>query len=71
MIVCLCECVSQDEIERSMAEGADSVESIGERCGAGTGCGGCHSTLELMLATRCDDREESEPTGLVSSDALA
>ena len=43
MYVCNCAGVTDDEVNA-----ADSVEEIGLRCGAGTGCGMCHEKLWAM-----------------------
>jgi len=51
VIVCLCVGVSEHEIRRAVAAGADTPEAIGAACGAGTDCGAC--TLALAeLAER-------------------
>ncbi len=49
MLVCLCKGVSCSVVRREIAAGARTVAAIGERCGAGTDCGGCHGELEAML----------------------
>jgi bacterioferritin-associated ferredoxin len=56
MIVCLCHAVRDRELDAAIAEGADSVEQVGEQCGAGTGCGACIPEIEdrLERAGRCD-----------------
>lgn len=48
-LVCLCEGVSERKIRRAIADGADTIDEIGARCGAGTNCFGCHPTLEDVL----------------------
>jgi len=48
--ICLCRAVNDRTICHAIAEGAHTVEAIGEACGAGTVCGGCHHELELLLA---------------------
>jgi bacterioferritin-associated ferredoxin len=55
MVVCLCKNVSSRVIERHIADGAETLEEIGRRCGAGTECGGCRCELEDMLEqAECD-----------------
>jgi bacterioferritin-associated ferredoxin len=51
--VCFCEAVTAREVESALDRGAESIEEIGETTGAGTGCGGCHPTLEAVLERRC------------------
>lgn len=53
MIVCLCHVVSDRTIRARIAEGAQSVDDIGETCLAGTGCGGCRDQLEELLKEGC------------------
>lgn len=50
MIVCLCHGVNDKEVERCVAEGAQSLDEIGEACGAGTCCGCCQPLLALALS---------------------
>lgn len=50
MLVCLCEGVSRQEIERARDQGATTVDELARACGAGSGCGGCHEALRCILA---------------------
>ncbi len=50
MYVCICAGVTDDEVNAEIAQGADSVEELGYRCGAGTGCGMCHEKLRALCA---------------------
>jgi bacterioferritin-associated ferredoxin len=49
VIVCHCEAVSDRTVRAAIACGAHDVETVGERCHAGTDCGGCHRALERLL----------------------
>ena len=49
MILCLCEGVNDRTVERVIDGGAATVAEIGERCGAGTGCGRCSCDLKDLL----------------------
>lgn len=51
MIVCQCHAVNDAHLAAVCAAGADSLEKIGERCGAGTDCGSCISRLESVLCS--------------------
>jgi|GEM_PF-512743 len=52
MIVCMCYPASNRDIDAVIDEGARSVEEIGARCRAGTGCGMCHDELRERLDAR-------------------
>ena len=51
-MVCLCRGVSERKVLRAIERGATTVEEVTERCGAGGTCGGCHPTIDELLATR-------------------
>jgi len=52
VIVCLCYPASDRDIDAHIDDGARTVEEIGRRCGAGTGCGGCVEELRQRLESR-------------------
>lgn len=52
MLVCHCRVVTDRAIKRAIDHGAETVDEIGDRCGAGTTCGGCHPELERLLSER-------------------
>lgn len=47
---CICHAVTVDQVETTILAGARTVEEVGDRCGAGTGCGSCVERLCGMLA---------------------
>jgi bacterioferritin-associated ferredoxin len=49
MFVCLCGAVSDSTIRGVIRAGASTVEDVGDACKAGTHCGKCRTTIELML----------------------
>ena len=51
MYVCLCRAVTEDEVRNVVAEGARDAEQVAQRCGAGTGCGGCRNALRDLMAS--------------------
>ena len=51
---CICHAVTTSQVQAAILSGARTVSEIGERCDAGTGCGGCIKRLESML----DDRDQ-------------
>jgi bacterioferritin-associated ferredoxin len=52
MIVCFCHPTSDRDVDAIIDEGARTVEDIGRRCGAGTGCGSCLDDLRERLSQR-------------------
>lgn len=63
MIACQCHAVTDRSIMDHIVEGADRVESVGARCGAGTNCGGCHRTIQRLLdAVRAVDEAFGDST---------
>ena len=52
MFVCACKRVSDRTVAAAVASGADTVEEVGLRCGAGIRCGGCHPFIEGVLVVR-------------------
>ena len=49
-LICTCFGVSEDVIETLIAENdAASVESVGELCNAGTGCGSCRFLIQELI----------------------
>lgn len=49
-MVCLCESVSERRVRRTIERGATTVDEVTAGCRAGACCGGCHPTIEAMLA---------------------
>jgi bacterioferritin-associated ferredoxin len=50
VIVCHCRAVRAEEIRTEVRLGAETVEVVGARCGAGTRCGGCVPAVEAVMA---------------------
>ena len=48
--VCWCNGVTAGTISECVAHGADSVDAVGSRTRAGTGCGGCRGRIAQLLA---------------------
>lgn len=53
MIICSCRAVSDREVESAIAQGASSIEAVGQLCGAGTDCGSCLEDLGERLERSC------------------
>jgi bacterioferritin-associated ferredoxin len=49
MFVCMCRAVTENQILASIRAGASTVEEVSDRTRAGTGCGGCLDTVEMIL----------------------
>ncbi len=49
MYACICNAVTDREVEDAVHAGAETIEEIGEVTAAGTTCGGCHSTLDSLI----------------------
>jgi bacterioferritin-associated ferredoxin len=65
MIVCHCHGVSDRAIRRAVREGAADPAEVGQRCGAGTTCGGCLDTVR-ELVHREANREHSDRRAIAS-----
>ena len=52
MYVCVCAAVTDSEVAACLDAGADTVDEVGQRCLAGTGCGSCVEEIESLLAAR-------------------
>lgn len=49
MYACVCAAVQEQQVRATILAGAHTVEEIGERCGAGTGCGTCREHLKERI----------------------
>ena len=49
MYVCICARVREREIRKVIERGARDEESVGEACGAGTGCGSCLDRIAELI----------------------
>jgi bacterioferritin-associated ferredoxin len=49
MYVCICHAVTKTDVEAEISAGARTQQQIGDRCGAGTGCGGCVEKICAIL----------------------
>lgn len=50
MFVCMCAAVTEHEIRDCVRAGARTMDEVGERSLAGTGCGGCQEHIRMILA---------------------
>ena len=56
MYVCICARVRECELRAAIEDGARSEETVGDVCGAGTGCGTCLDRI-CDLIDEADDRD--------------
>jgi bacterioferritin-associated ferredoxin len=49
VIVCICARVRESEIQEVVRAGAQTEDSVGDACGAGTGCGTCLDRIAEIL----------------------
>ena len=63
MIICLCEGVSDRDVQSAVGRGCRSVADLSRSNGAGSGCGSCHSQLRELIAHHRPD------TGAVAPNA--
>ena len=49
MVVCHCKAVNDTRIRAEIAAGAMDAETLADRCGAGSKCGGCYETVVSIL----------------------
>ncbi|MBW3611474.1 MAG: (2Fe-2S)-binding protein [Actinobacteria bacterium] len=50
MVICHCRAVSDGLVRAVVVDGADDVDAVIRRCGAGSVCGGCRPSIALLLA---------------------
>jgi bacterioferritin-associated ferredoxin len=50
MIVCLCEGLSEREIESAVRQGATTVRAVAKCTGAGTSCGSCAGDVRRIVS---------------------
>jgi bacterioferritin-associated ferredoxin len=56
VIVCHCKGISDRDVRAAVRGGAACRQSVGARCEAGTGCGGCHAVIdEIIHAERASE----------------
>jgi bacterioferritin-associated ferredoxin len=50
MYVCICARVRECEVRTAVRCGARTEETVGDACGAGTGCGSCRDRIGDLIA---------------------
>jgi bacterioferritin-associated ferredoxin len=54
--------VTRTTIEAAIAEGARTVEDVGQRCAAGTDCGKCQRNIQRLLSLASKPSAQLQPT---------
>ncbi len=63
LIVCHCKGISDRDIRAAVRCGASCRGSVAAHCAAGTGCGGCHRTIdEIIHAERASEGRSGAAT---------
>jgi len=53
MVLCVCQAVSDREVDAAIREGARSLAEVARVCGAGTDCGCCQTAIERRIEQAC------------------
>jgi len=61
VIVCICNCVSEREIEACVAEGASSLKDLRDQLGVGRDCGKCVSCARQVLRDAKLEQSQGSP----------
>jgi bacterioferritin-associated ferredoxin len=49
MVLCICQAVTDREVDATIHSGARSLDEVAAGCGAGTDCGCCREAIEERL----------------------
>lgn len=64
--LCHCMRVTEREVKLAIRAGASTVDEVGERCEAGTGCGSCRGGIEVLLRQVRARRGRAVPDGVAA-----
>ena len=53
MVLCICQSVTDREVDAAIRDGARSLADVSSACGAGTDCGCCRAAIEQRLEGAC------------------
>jgi bacterioferritin-associated ferredoxin len=53
MILCICQSVTEREVDAAIRDGARSLADVSRACGAGSDCGCCARTIEQRIDRAC------------------
>lgn len=67
MYICICQAVTEKEIRRAAANGADSIYELQDSLGVATCCGGCTDRAEAILDETRPQRAFATPAMYIPS----
>jgi bacterioferritin-associated ferredoxin len=53
VILCICQSVTDREVDAAIEDGARSLADVSRACGAGTDCGCCRGAIEQRVQRAC------------------
>ena len=56
MYICHCRGITDRTIKAAVAAGADTVDELARKCGAGADCGGCWPALDDLIEEAAERR---------------
>ncbi len=65
MYVCVCNAVTDREVERAIECGAKTRAEVTRACGAGGDCGSCHHMIEEMVEAKLEGQPLLDVASLV------
>jgi len=61
VILCICQAVSDREVDAAIQDGARSLADVARACGAGRHCGCCRPAIEQRIDSACTSSCEDCP----------
>jgi bacterioferritin-associated ferredoxin len=49
VILCICQAVTDSQVDSAIREGARTLAEVGQACGAGMGCGCCRGAIARRI----------------------
>jgi bacterioferritin-associated ferredoxin len=53
MILCICQSVTDHDVDAAIRNGARSLAEVSRACGAGSDCGCCRAVIERRVERAC------------------
>src|SRR3954470_3228354 len=67
MILCVCQAVTDREVDAAVRAGARSVDAVAACCGAGTDCGACRDAIQERIEDSCSTCPRAGTSGCRST----
>ncbi len=61
MYVCICQAITDRQIERAVDAGLDTVDALRDNLGVASCCGSCETTAEAIVAERRAAASAAQP----------